>query len=175
MNTSSCLECLKTLKNLPNFVILLNSPAVKHANSLVWSFECLKAECPHWIWNSPDGGNGVIPAQSTSIMGHTSPCRAVFHRNFLLFMAYVYRAWELLCRIAPLLSSITTYSDVSTCIHDFNQNHADSLSHLKTVWLHCLLAFMCVCVWVWRCDSCWWCYMTGWNLNRCLDMYVCLQ
>lgn len=33
--------------------------------------------------------------------------------------------------IAPLLSSITTYSDITTCNHHFNQNHVDSLFHLE--------------------------------------------
>lgn len=61
------------------------------------------------------------------VMDHASPRRAVFHCNFLLFMLQVFGSRELLCRIAPLLSSITTHSDIPTC----NQNHADSLCHLE--------------------------------------------
>lgn len=48
----------------------------------------------------------------------------------------------------------------------FNKNHAGNLLHFKTVELLCSLGFMCVCVWVGRWDSCWWCNMIGWNMNN---------
>lgn len=106
-------------------------------------------------------------------MGRAFPCGAVFRWNFLFFMACVYRPWERLCRIAPLLSSITTYSVVPT-IHDFNQSHADSLFSFKNCVIALPVGVFCASVWVGRWDSCWWCYMIGWNMNSYLDMCVCL-